>query len=220
MDGDGALNSPAHQRYEAKARTLVGVPAGAITDPMDQQLVGAMIGVLTNTSGIVVHLKLASPAFGDHPDEWRQEDRLHTFNYVGNRVEGHFCLGDDLDRGVRDPRRVDSYHGVDIGAFVFTEKACSEIARGQQDDQGYLDVKPASYVYAKTAILAMLKYPADYVPWSCWEVGDCGPPSDCEGAWALFNGEEFCMPCSAEYVTITEEGPICEGDGDGEGGGK
>ena len=218
MDGDGAANSTAHQRYEGKARALVGVPPGAITDPMDQELVGAMIGVLTNSSGVVVHLKLASPAFGDHPDEWRQEDRLHTFKYIGNRIEGHYCLGDDLDRGVRDPRRVDSYRGVDIGAFEFTEKACSEISSGQQADQGYLDVQPATINYAKTGILAMLKYPADYIPWSCYEVGDCVPK--CEGGTvALFNGEEHCMPCPAAWVTITEEGPSCD-DQDGDGGGK
>src|SRR5687767_10265041 len=81
MEGNGHLNSSHHQRYEAKARDFMQVPPGYITEEVDQELVGAMLGALTNVSGQVVRVQLVSQAFGDHPtNQWRQEDRASQFS--------------------------------------------------------------------------------------------------------------------------------------------
>lgn len=211
MAGKGHLNSDDHQRYEEKVRSATGIGSGPIKDPIDQQVVGAMLGALTNTKGLVVHLKLTAVAFGDHPQkDWHQEDRAHTFGYAGGaQVEAHYCLGDDVAAGVRDPRRADSYSGKDIGASKNTGKWCGDFAGYQQKDQAYGDVRPASTNYAATAVLAMLQNPADAPYWQCVESGDC-QLGGCDGTWAMYNGEPYCMPCRAALVLIVpSEGPSC-----------
>ena len=214
MSGNGHLNSYDHRRYEEKVRTITGIGGGPIKDPIDQEIVGAMLGVLTNTSGMVVHLKLAAVAFGDYPDiEWKREDRAHTFRLVnGKTVEAHFCMGDDVAAGVQDPTRADSYAGKDLGAAIATKTACSDMADFQQKDQAYANVTPEpglSATYAKTAVLAMLQDPVDGDFWHCVEVGQCKLGS-CNGTWALFKGTPRCMPCRMSQVVIDpNDGPRC-----------
>ena len=214
LDGNGHLNSYDHQRYERKVREATGIGSGPIKDPIDQQIVGAMLGVLTNTSGLVVHLKLVAVAFGDNPDkEWKREDRAHTFMRTSKGVEAHFCLGDDVAAGVQDPRRADSYAGKDLGASIATKTACADMANFQQHDQAYGGVTPEAGVsgtYQSTAVLALLQNPADGDFWMCVERGDC-KLDECDGTWALFNGDPYCMPCRMSLVAIDpNDGPRCE----------
>ena len=229
MDGNGHLNSAAHRRYEAKARAIMVVPDGPVHDPIDQELLGATLGLLTNTSGITVRLHFAVVAAGDYPGSgWKREDRAHMFMRRGPLdVEAFYCLGDDVDRGVRDQRRADTFNSVAIGAFTNVQKWCGDISGYQQRDQAYGDVTPDTRTYEKTSVLGLLADPNDEDEYYCVQSGECALPA-CEGSLALFGGEYHCMPCAAAYIDFSEEGPGCApeeetggkeagvGDGNGE----
>lgn len=232
MEGNGFRNDRAHRRYEAKARAIVGLLPGPVKDPIDQETLGGVLGVLTNTSGLPVRIGIKAVVFGDHPNGWMREDRAHSFRWLGGPdVEARFCVGDDVERGKRDTRRADSYRKADLGAFTLTTpEACANISAGQQKDQAYIDMIPEKDVFAETSVLATLHDPEDEEIITGLERGklELPPPKGDLGTWVLFKGELFWAECEREFVDLTGDGYSCDafeekgeetaGDGKEDGG--